>query len=278
MRLAQGRRAEALQLLEYEDHASYVHPRATAHLAGGEPESAICLITERLRELEDEESGRRSVHAVGSAPLLEQAELLELLVQSCLAARRLPDARSHAERLTTLAAATAYPVLVARADRAAGLVHAAAGSAAAGAFLRRSVRTFAELGLVPDAARTRFALATAMAGDDRPGALMLAERALVDLDRLGDATADATARFLRDNGAHTGRRPRPSVGTLTRREQEVLRLLGEGLTNRELAARLFLSRKTVEHHVHNVLTKLGLRTRSEAAAFAVRQLDSSATN
>ena len=65
------------------------------------------------------------------------------------------------------------------------------------------------------------------------------------------------------------------VGVLTKREHEVLRLLAEGLSNQELAERLFLTRKTVEHHVRSVLRKLGLRSRAEAAAYAVRELERS---
>jgi DNA-binding NarL/FixJ family response regulator len=56
------------------------------------------------------------------------------------------------------------------------------------------------------------------------------------------------------------------------RKLEVLRLLGEGLTNAEIAARLYISTKTVATHVGNVFAKLHLRNRAEAAAFAHRHL------
>jgi DNA-binding NarL/FixJ family response regulator len=52
----------------------------------------------------------------------------------------------------------------------------------------------------------------------------------------------------------------------------VLRLLAEGLTNTDIGKRLFISPRTVEHHVARIYRKLDVRTRSEAAAYAVRHL------
>ena len=75
--------------------------------------------------------------------------------------------------------------------------------------------------------------------------------------------------MLRDLGVR-GRTGPKDVGLLTEREQEVLHLLAQGLTNREIGTRLFLSAKTVEHHVGAVLRKLGVKTRTEAAAVLSR--------
>jgi non-specific serine/threonine protein kinase len=65
-----------------------------------------------------------------------------------------------------------------------------------------------------------------------------------------------------------GRGPRRS---LTHREAEVAALAARGLTNREIAAQLFLSVRTVEVHVDHVLTKLGFHTRSQLAAWAYEE-------
>jgi DNA-binding CsgD family transcriptional regulator len=69
-------------------------------------------------------------------------------------------------------------------------------------------------------------------------------------------------------GARTATRQHPAG--LTTREQQVLDLVSDGWTNEEIAARLFISVKTVDHHVSAVLGKLGARTRRDAAAKAVR--------
>jgi len=121
-----------------------------------------------------------------------------------------------------------------------------------------------------EAARCRLELATALAPERPDAAITEARAALEAFDRL-DAPrhADAAAALLRSLGARPGP-GRRGEGVLTRREQEVLELLGRGLSNPEISDRLFISRKTVEHHVSNVLAKLGLRSRAEAAAYAAR--------
>jgi DNA-binding NarL/FixJ family response regulator len=125
-----------------------------------------------------------------------------------------------------------------------------------------------------DTARARFELARLLASTARPEAADVGSRAFAELESLGAAReADEAAALLRELGVKTKAGPR-ATGLLTQRELEVLRLLAEGLTNTEIAGRLYISPKTVEHHVARIYRKLDVRTRAEAAAYAVRNLGS----
>jgi DNA-binding CsgD family transcriptional regulator/tetratricopeptide (TPR) repeat protein len=100
--------------------------------------------------------------------------------------------------------------------------------------------------------------------------------AVTRLDALGaEATARVARRRLRDAGARgipagARRTTRSHPRGLTRREQEVLQELALGLTNEEIASRLVISAKTVDHHVSSVLGKLGVRNRRDAIGEARR--------
>ena len=114
--------------------------------------------------------------------------------------------------------------------------------------------------------------AKAVATTDQDAAVAEARQALRAFEDMGATQdADRAAAFLRSLGVG-GRTGPKLVGELTKREIEVLRLLGEGLTNAEIAARLYISTKTVATHVGNIFAKLQLRNRAEAAAFAHRHL------
>jgi DNA-binding NarL/FixJ family response regulator len=101
--------------------------------------------------------------------------------------------------------------------------------------------------------------------------------ALATFERLGaEPAAEAVIRELRRRGVRiSSRRSREAQQAahpsgLSERELEVLRLVAAGFTNPQIAAALYISRKTAEHHVSSILVKLGVASRTEAAAAAVR--------
>ena len=130
----------------------------------------------------------------------------------------------------------------------------------------RATQLWTDLGCPYEAA-----LALADADEEEP-----LRRALDELQHLGARPAAAiVARRLRARGA-TGlpRGPRPATEVnpvgLTTREMEVLALVARGLRNAEIAERLVLTAKTVDHHVSAILRKLDVRTRGRASAEAIR--------
>jgi DNA-binding NarL/FixJ family response regulator len=190
-----------------------------------------------------------------------------------LARHDVTAATVHADALSELAEATENRVLRAEAALAQGRVAAAEGEPEA------AVRSLQVAGsqLHPDqrpvlAGMVALELAQALADvGDRGAAVDQARGALATFHRLGATPlVDRTDAFLRSLGVTRSpmRQPTPAMAGLSGREQEVLALLQEGLTNAEIAQRLFISAKTAEHHVGRVLAKLGVRSRAEAAAVA----------
>lgn len=249
LRLAQGRIEEAEEaLVGYGGSPTAVRADAAIRLARGEAAAAVALLDRQLSLI-----SRSGLLAV---PLLAQ------LVEAQLAAGDSEGARTTAAELMSLAQAGNARV-TAIATVAAGRVAPAPESVE---LLERGAELFGRLRMPYEEARARLELAAALRGRNGVLAVVQARSALKGFELLGARhDADRAAALLRDLGVR-GRTGPKEIGLLTEREQEVLRLLARGLTNREIGARLFLSAKTVEHHVGAVLRKLGVKTRTEAAA------------
>lgn len=259
LRVWQGRLAEAAGLLqEVGEHPLAWPVRARLQCAQGEYEAAVATLARGPD---------------GALDLtVEAAELRGLRVWAQLAGGDLKSARAALRGFDAGRSRRETPREAGHAALARGRVALAAEQhTEAVTLLGQAVGQFQAADLPHDAARARLALAGALAARRADAAVAEAREALAMLEQLGARPeADAAAGLLRALGAPARTGPK-GLGPLTQREQDVLRLLGEGLSNPEIAARLVISRKTAAHHVSNVLSKLGLRNRAEAAAYATRR-------
>jgi DNA-binding NarL/FixJ family response regulator len=229
-------------------------------------------------ELGDAEKARRTMLEVGGEEMQnwfpaercfnwENVTLAELALGNAEAAdataRIAEDAAAQVDlRLpTALATRTRAAVLLAQGD-AAGAAATAAESVAAGA----------EIGAGLQVAYSRALLGRALAAaDDRHGAIEALRQAERELDACGCVRMrDETRRELRKLGARAeARGPATAedsgVASLTKREREISELIADRMTNKEIAAHLFLSEKTIESHIRNVFNKLGASSRVEVA-------------
>jgi DNA-binding NarL/FixJ family response regulator len=259
LRVRQGRFDEARHLLEGHE-SDPVARGAMASIAFGRGE--LALADDLVRLCLD---GRQDASDPACAPTLD------LHVQVKLARDDPEGAAEAANRLAALAAESEDRGVAAFAEMAIGRVATAAGDDTASQHVQAAIRAFSELGLQFEEARAHLVLAGALAASAPEAATAEARLALRTFERVGAARdADAAAGLLRALGL-SGRTWPQRYGALTKRETEVLSLLAEGCSNADIAARLYISKRTAEHHVAHILSKLGVRNRAEAAAYAVRQ-------
>jgi DNA-binding CsgD family transcriptional regulator len=258
LRARQGRVEEAEQLIAgWEGHPEMGAIVISLLLERGQTALASAKLERRLRSLGEE------------SPLA--APLLPLLVRIRLSEGDPDAARAAAESFMKLARRLGHEHLVALGTLAAAEVDAFTGDEAAVAHLEAGLELFSRLGMPFEEGRAHVELAGALAAREPELAIAEARIGLDLFERLGAGRdADRAAGLLRSLGA-TGRRAPKRPGELTKREREVLALLEHGLSNKEVAARLYITSKTASHHVSRILSKLGVRTRAESAVFAARE-------
>jgi DNA-binding NarL/FixJ family response regulator len=257
LRLRQGRDEDGERLLAgLEDEPAVLATLVRLRLQRGDRALAEALL-ERLAQVSGEDAD----------------QVLVLRGALALAADDLDGAAAAAERLRKATESLAREDLNAEAALLAGRVAAAHGKVeAACRELGAAVAGFAAVRYPLEEAQARLALASVQADSGSPLALSSARAARDALERLGARRdADQAAALLRDLGASGRTAVRGERDELTAREREVLDLIVAGLSNAQIAERLVIAPKTAEHHVSRVLGKLGVPSRAEAAAHAVRE-------
>jgi DNA-binding CsgD family transcriptional regulator len=203
---------------------------------------------------------RRATRIEPVPPAAVRSRLLAAHVEIMIAAGDLAAARAGADELGTIADHIGAPQLRAMAAHATGAILVAGRDPGAAEVLRRAWRAWQDLDAPYEAARVRVLMGLACRQQRDPdSADMEFDAALLVFEQLGALPDANRVRALsRASGA----------GPLTAREVQVLRLVATGMTNRAVAAELFLSEKTVARHVSNIFSKLGVSSRAAATAYA----------
>ena len=259
LRRRQGHWEEAAQLLDR---------------AGPSPEAQLCraqLALDRGDASRAVDLAERSLRQVPADRKLDRGPGLELLVRARTARGELEEAGSALAALREIGRAVATEPMRASVDFAEGLLAAAGGEHdRARPLLEDAIDRFERSGGPFEAALARIELATTLLTLGRAD---VAEReattAVEQLRELGAEHEAERAQRLRE-GAIRPDAAGPPLPELTPREREVLCLVTDGLTNREIAERLVVSEHTVHRHVTNLLRKLDLPSRTAAAAVAAR--------
>jgi DNA-binding CsgD family transcriptional regulator len=225
---------------------------ATCALCAGDLETVTEVLEDQIARFE------------GVGAFLEPLGVAPDLVEAYLVLGRDTDARELTARFRAAQPDPALPQVAAMVARCEGLV--ATDPAVAVALLERAVALHPPGADRLQSARTRLLLGMRL----RRAGRRVDARAHLDAARREFTAMDLTLWVERARAelVATGERPRARTGSaepLTSQETRVALLVARGLTNREVAAALFLSPKTVEHHLGAVLRKRGLRSRTELA-------------
>ena len=236
-----------------------------ASRCGCEPQPGLALL--RLAQGNDDAAAAaiRRVVDENTEPL-KRARLLPAYVEIMLAVGDVDEARSACRELEDIAASHRNAVLGAISAYAEGAVDLAEGATRTALLaLRRAWQMWQELEVPHEVARARVlvGLACRALGDDDTAALEL-EAARGIFAQLGAAPDLARVDSLAQSA------PFVDAHGLTPRELQVLRLVAAGETNRVIAADLVLSERTVDRHVSNIFTKLGVSSRAAATAYAYK--------
>jgi DNA-binding CsgD family transcriptional regulator len=230
---------------------------------GLEPQPGLALL--RLAEGRTDAAQAASRRVVAEATdRLGRAKLVPAHVEIMLAVGDLQAARDAAGELTEIAESYDTLALRAVADHARGAVLLAEGDArAAVVALRGAWQAWRELEVPYEAARVRVlvGLGCRALGDEEAAAMEL-EAARTVFAQLGAAPDLARLEALAHPEAAW------KAHRLTERELQVLRLVATGATNHAIAGQLFVAEKTVDRHVSNIFTKLGVASRAAATAYA----------
>ena len=230
---------------------------------GLEPQAGLALL--RLGQGNGEAASAAIRRAVSeTADPAARAGLLPAYVEIMLAGGDVDGAREACGELQEIAARYGTDMLQAMVAQACGALELAAGDAGAALVsLRRAVQAWQELDAPYELAVTRVLVGRACrALGDEDGFEFELDAARRVFEQLGAAPSLAAVDSLTTGGESE------ATHGLTPRELEVLRLVATGKSNREIASALVISEHTVARHVQNILTKLGVASRTAAGAFA----------
>lgn len=237
---------------------------AKAHQLGWDPQPGLARLRLAQGRIDAAVAGLR--RAVGQAKdRLVRAHFLPPQVEVALAAGDFETATASAKELSEIAADFKSPEMSAAAATSMGAVRLASGDAdAALADLKRAVTEWLRIDCLYETARARVLSGQALrAVGDEDGATLELEAARDVFKKLG---AGPDSRHVGELIGHP-----KNVSGLSPREVEVLRLVAAGRSNKDIAARLFISENTVARHVQNIFTKLDVSSRSAATSMALKQ-------